>query len=80
MHTLGRMSDTIRPVLTEARLGSAGWQVILEDAARLGRRPNRQALALIHYALKHRLAGRNVELTSSELDRLLGRSQLETVA
>ena len=74
------MSDTIRPVFSELSLGIDGWRVLHEDARQLGRRPNGQALALIRWALKQRLDGKNVELTSGQLDRLLGQSRLETVA
>ena len=70
--------STVRPAITELDLGPDGWRVLHEDALRLGRRPNRQALALIRYAIKQRLEGRNVELSQSQLDRLLG--TLEPVA
>jgi hypothetical protein len=69
---------TVRPALTELDLGPDGWRILHEDAHRYGRRPTRQALALIQYAIKQRLEGRNTELSQSQLDRLLG--QLETVA
>jgi hypothetical protein len=71
---------TVRPALTELDLGPDGWRILHEDALHLGRRPNRQALALIRWALAQRLNGRNVELNPSQLERLLGRQQLETVA
>lgn len=71
----------VRPTLTELDLGRRGWRVVHEDARRLGRRPNAQALALIRWALKQRLDGKNTELTPSQLDRLLSRAeQLEPVA
>lgn len=74
------MSSSLRPVLSEHDLGADGWRVLHEDAVQLGRRPNRQVLALVQWAIKQRLDGKNVELTSGQRDRLLGRSRLETVA
>jgi hypothetical protein len=72
---------TVRPMLTEDDLGPEGWRILHEDARRFGRRPNRQALALIQYAIRQRLEGENVELTPKQLDRLLdGRPPLEPVA
>jgi len=70
--------STVRLTLTEFDVGSDGWRILHEDARRFGRRPNRQALALLRYALKGRLDGRNVELSQSQIDRLLG--ELEPVA
>jgi hypothetical protein len=70
---------TVRPPLTEFDLGHDGWRILHEDARRLGRRPNRQAIALIQYAIWQRLEGKNVELSQRQLDSLLGRS-LEPVA
>lgn len=52
-------------------VGSAAWHVLWRDARSLGRRPNRQALALIQWALAQRLAGRNTELTPKQLAHLL---------
>lgn len=68
----------VRPALTELDLGPDGWRILHEDARRYGRRPSRQALALIHYAIKQRLEGRNTELSQIQLNRLLG--QLDPVA
>ncbi len=66
---------SLRPVLTPDVLGVDGWRVLHEDARRHGRRPNFQALVLIRYALAQRLAGRDVELSQSQLDRLLAPSE-----
>lgn len=62
---------SVRPVVTQDEIGAAGWRILHQDARRLGRRPNHQALVLIRYALAQRLAGRNVELTPVQIDRLL---------
>jgi len=71
--------STVRPVLTEDELGSAGWHTLHELARQRRRRPRDQATQLIRYALYHALAGDDVELSQTRLDALLNH-QLEPVA
>ena len=71
---------TVKPVLSEETLGHEVWRILHEDARRLGYgRPTAYAIALIQWAIVQRLAGKNVQLTTAQLDRLLGR-ELPTVA
>jgi hypothetical protein len=72
--------STVRPILTELDLGSAGWRALHEEARQRRRKPNAQAVALIRYALHRKLAGYDVELTQSQLDALLEQQSLEQVA
>ena len=71
--------STVRPILTELDLGSAGWRVLHQEARQRGRTSKAQAVALIRYALHRKLAGYDVELDASQLEALLGQ-RLEQVA
>jgi hypothetical protein len=64
------MSATIRPVLTEYDLGTAGWRKLHELAHQRCRKPSDQVLQLVRYALERALAGEDVELSQSSLDSL----------
>jgi hypothetical protein len=74
MYTLCRL------VFSADDIGPDAWRVLNQDAADFGRRPKDQALALIRFALKLRLDGKDTELSRAQLDRLLGRAALEPVA
>lgn len=65
------MSSSVRPVITESDLGDAGWRELHELARKRGRRPHRQALALLRYAIYQSLTGHDVELSSNRLDTML---------
>jgi len=62
---------TVRVALTEYDLGPAGWRAFDKLRIQRGRKPEKQALHLILYALDRAMAGDDVELSQERLEALL---------
>lgn len=59
------------PLITQDDLGPRAWRRLHELAELRGRAPRDQILPLLRYALAQDLAGRDVELSRSQLEALL---------
>ena len=71
--------SALKPVITEADLGTAGWRTLHVLARQRDRHPRDQIRFLLLYALDRALAGVDVELSKKALEALLF-DELEPVA